>query len=165
MTDPTKLEYDAIIKEMEKFHPLVLEVCVHIQEDGDVADEGIENLKKGLAELGGTPEYVAAVEELLRACHQWDTLLISDGTDQDAQPFYKKTARKVLAVLNAPDMLQQYHRGGANLAHEHAEKRAKLGNKFAEFKDDQESPKAPKVGEEKPEGAIDLNALKFPKRL
>jgi hypothetical protein len=165
MTDPANLDVQAIIKEMEKFHPLVLEVCVNLQEDGDVSDEGIQKLKKGLAELGGTPEFVEAVEELLRACWQWDTLPIQVDPTKDAYPFYQKAARKVLAVLNSSEMKQLHHQGSASMTQEHGEKRAKLGSKFSEFKDDPEGPKAPKVGEEKPEGAIDLNALKFPKRL
>ena len=39
MTDPANLDVQAIIKEMEKFHPLVLEVCVNLQEDGRLTSD------------------------------------------------------------------------------------------------------------------------------
>jgi len=162
MTDPQiKIPPDFdLVKEMEKLHPIVLDVCLHLTEDGDVEEEGIAGLRKALLELKGKEEFVQAVEELLKTCYMWDTFPIGvDGTCT-----YQPAAKKVLAVLNSHEMLEIAHDAGAKMAHAHGEERAKLGNKFAEFKD-QEAPKAPKVGEEKPEGSVDLNALKFPKRL
>ncbi len=149
-----------LAKEMEKLHPIVLDVCLHLTEDGDVEPEGIEGLKKGLLELKDSEGFIVAVEELLRTCYQWDTFPI--GVDGECT--YQPAAKAVLAVLNSAEIQRVYHEAGTEMAHEHGEERAKLGNKFAEFKD-QDAPKAPKVGEEKPEGAVDLNALKFPKRL
>ena len=123
--------------------------------------EGLEELRSDLDKLKGTIEFATVVEELLRTCYYWDTFPYSiDGTCT-----YKPAAKSVLAVLNASEMRQAYHDAGTKMAHEHGEERAKLGSKFSDFADDPEAPKAPKVGEEKPEGSVDLNALKFPKRL
>jgi hypothetical protein len=75
MTDPQiKIPPDFdLVKEMEKLHPIVLDVCLHLTEDGDVEEEGIAGLKKALLELKGTEEFVQAVEELLKTCYMWDT--------------------------------------------------------------------------------------------
>jgi hypothetical protein len=45
------------------------------------------------------------------------------------------------------------------------EKIQKIAARFGDFAGTRQELKAPKVGEAKPEGSIDINALKFPKRM
>jgi hypothetical protein len=139
-------------EELEKLHPLLKALLFHLKEDGDVAQEGIDELNKGLHDLKSDPsEFAKAFDELTECSSSWSTLAVVHG-----KPYYQKAGKKLLAFLRTPEMMQAY--GDAKA------KEAEAGRNFQQFAD-KEGPKAPKVGEEAPEGSVKLDKFNYPRKL
>ena len=137
-------------------NPIVALTCALVTENADLTDEGVQQVKAALEGVKATPTtFVEAIDALQESCSLWDTTPDALGNK------YNAVARRIRDLLSEAAMAQFYKE---HVTDESVEKRAKIGAKFAEFAD-KETAKAPKEGEAKPEGAVDLNALNFPKRL
>jgi hypothetical protein len=95
-------------------------------------------------------------DELVHACHTLAAFAIGQ---KPSSPTMAAQVLELLELANVQEALKKFSVSAD------PEKVKQMAEKFGNFAGTDSQKKAPKVGEEKPEGAVDLNALNFPKRL
>lgn len=143
--------------DIQNVHPLPGALVLMIEERGwedvTLTGEELEELRAGLEELYGQEELRQAVRGLLNlGAH-----LQENGSPTGSQQLLDLLAEQPL--LDALDALN------AERHEQRSEEVAKTSEAFGQFAGQKAEKKAPQVGEKKPDGALNLDQLKFPKRL
>lgn len=143
---------------VDRVHPLPGALVIALDERGYgpdlvLTEEDVTELREGLEMIYEQPELRDAVRGLLNL----GAFLEEQGAGAASQTLYDLLAEQPL--LDALDALN------ADRQEQAAEDVAKSSEALRKFAGADTSKKAPKVGEKKPEGALSLDQLKFPKRL
>lgn len=144
-------------EDIDRIHPLVGAALIVVDERGaeDLAfDEGeMAGLREGLEEIYGTEGLRLAVRGLLNlGAHLHET---------NAGP----ASKQLLDMLAEAPLIAALDGINATRHETSSEEVAKTSQAFDAFADQKNEKVAPKVGEEKPDGALSIDQLKFPKRL
>lgn len=158
LSDSSPVNAELTQEDIDRVHPLAAAAVLVLDERAGeaiiLAEEEIAELRTGLEQLYKEPELRDAVRGLLNlGAHLHET----------GSPVGSKQLLDMLAeapLLAALDALN------AERHEEKSEEVAKTSEAFETFAAGQKAEKnAPKVGEQKPEGALSIDQLKFPKRL
>jgi len=146
--------------EVENLHPIVLLLAekVEASEDGKflpLSEELLEDLAEGVLEYVDDEDPKV---ELLHIAQSLTAYANTLRTDHEAGDL----ADQILMVVTQEAVINNLHKLSVS---SDPEKVREIASNFGEFTGDKKELKAPKVGEAKPEGSVDLNALNFPKRL
>ena len=106
--------------------------------------------------LLGLTEEEGGAEELIHAIH---TIAAFVAGNRDESP---TMAEQIRLLLDLPFVVEGLKKWSVSADPEQVNR---IAEKFGNFAGLDTQKRAPKVGEQKPEGAVDLNALNFPKRL
>ena len=143
---------------IDRVHPLPGALVILLDERGigpdlTLTEDDISELREGLEMIHAQPELRDAVRGLLNL----GAFLQEQGADAASQALLDLLAEQ--ALLDALDALN------AERQEQASEDVAKSSEAFGKFAGGDTAKKAPKVGEKKPDGALSLDQLKFPKRL
>lgn len=143
---------------VDRVHPLAGALVIALDERGygpdlTLSEEDVSEVREGLVELYGQQELRDAVRGLLNL----GAFLQEQGAEQASTALYDVLAEQPL--LDALDALN------AERQEQAAEDVAKSSDALRKFAGADTQKKAPQVGEKKPDGALSLDQLKFPKRL
>ncbi len=149
-----KADNEDIPADVESVHPFVTMLFAGLERGGeeryafplDLANQ----VYSGLIEFEGEAELTMIIEQMLGLAIMMQ------------QEFESPTvAAQIFAILE-DDKVQNITRDIKALADPNLDE---LGNRFGSFAGNEIAKTAPKVGDEKPEGALSLDELNFPKRM
>ena len=153
MADPEMTEAT-----LNALHPLAVDALAVFDKSGadpkfQFTNGHMADLRQGLEALFETEPLRDAVRSLLGIAHGFQ------------QQGIEHPARQLFDLLAEPGLLEALDRVNATLESESREAVADSSKKFKDFQDRAAPSAAPKVGEERPEGTLSLDKLRFPKRL
>lgn len=158
LSDSTPVNAELTQEVIDRVHPLAAAAVLVLDERGGenlvFADEELGELRAGLEQIYGEPQLRDAVRGLLNlGAHLHET----GGPIGSKQLLDMLAEAPLLAALDALN---------AERHETTSEEVAKTSEAFGTFSAGKKAEKnAPKVGEQKPEGALSIDQLKFPKRL
>lgn len=164
-TDPaeepiaTEEEGEPVPEEIKQLHPIAFFLAKQLQ-PGEAGHEFAPVPDEVILEMGeylvGLPEQEHGEAELVHAAHTIASFVVGNKKDSP------DLAAQVQQLLEMPVVIDAMKKWSVSADPEQVKK---IAENFGHFAGLDTSKKAPKVGEEKPEGSVDLNALNFPKRL
>jgi len=143
--------------DLENVHPIPGALVLLIEERGwaDVTfdEEVLGELRVALQKIYQHEELRSAVRGLLNLA----AFLMERGS--------KPGGQQLVALVDEQPVLDALDRLNAIRHDEKSEEVARTSKAFGDFSGQDTEKKAPKVGEKKPDDALSLDQLKFPKRL
>ncbi len=144
-------------EDIDRIHPLAGAALIIVDERGGedlVFEEGeMAAMREGLEEIYGSEDLRLAVRGLLNlGAHLQET---NPGP----------ASKQLLDMLAEPPLLAALDGINATRQESKSDAVAKNSEAFGAFAGDRTEKVAPKIGDEKPDGALSIDQLKFPKRL
>jgi hypothetical protein len=146
-------------EEVAQLHPVAFFLAKQLKpgeagaEFAPIAEEPLLEVAEYLYDLS---EKEGGTEELVHAAQTIAAFVTGNKPDSP------EMAEQVRELLELPFVVETVKKWSVSAD---PEKVKLIAERFGNFAGIGSQKKAPKVGEEKPEGAVDLNALNFPKRL
>jgi hypothetical protein len=160
-TTPKKDAFDEIPSEALELHPLVFVLSKELTK-GEGAEMLAPMSEDKFVELGAAVlTYVDDADpkvELLQVVESLGAFALV-ARDQCGS---ERLANQLFEIIGNDDVVNNLQKLSVSAD---PEKIQKIAERFGEFAGAKADKKAPKVGEAKPEGSIDINALNFPKRM
>jgi hypothetical protein len=163
MTDQKQPETPAgssdVPAEVEGLHPVAFFLAEELRPgtDGQEFAPFPEEVGVEMAQfLHSLTEKEDGGEELIHCVHTIAAFIHANRTESPAM------TAQVRELLDLPFVLDGLKKWSVSTDPEQVNR---IAQKFGNFAGLDTQKKAPKIGDEKPEGAVDLNALNFPKRL
>lgn len=156
-----KTDANEVPQEVLELHPLVLVVASELQ-PGEGTEQFAPLNDEKFLELGAALlHYVNEDDpqvELLHVAQSFAAYAIALRDFHGSE----RLADQLLEIVSQDEIVVNLQKLSVSAD---PEKVQKIAARFGEFAGTKQGMKAPKVGEAKPEGSLDLNALKFPKRM
>lgn len=147
-------------EEVADLHGVAVFLVAHLEESEEegeafkpLAKEVLDEVDAYLKELAEKDD---GTEELMHAVQTLGGFVVGNRPDSP------KMVEQVKALLDRPHVVEAVKKWSVSADPEQVKA---IADRFGDFAGVKADKTAPKVGDEKPEGAIDLNALNFPKRL
>lgn len=157
----TEKKTDEVPAEVFELHPLVLVIAAELKPgEGDEEFAPLEEDK--FIELGAAIlSYVDEEDPKVELLHVAQSFAAYAVTLRD-QHNSGRLAEQIFECIGNEDIVANLEKLAVSAD---PEKVQQVAQRFTDFTGSKTEKKAPKVGEAKPEGSIDINKLNFPKRM